>query len=83
MHHLVKCWSLGFRSCFTKTGHTTGDDALVNRAQRLMIDAQSLRNTRGKVVEDNISMSDEVIENCQTLFRFQVQGNAFLTTVER
>ncbi len=82
LRHLVKGGTIGPRSLRAVAGHCAGDDARIDAAQCVEIQAQALRHPGGKIAQDNIGFFHQPLEQLHTARRFQVDRHAFLVAVE-
>src|SRR5690606_19590822 len=83
LHHLVERGTLRIGPGAAEPGHRAGDDARVDRAQRCVIDAETLGDAHTEIVENHVGAAYQVFEHGQARFAFQVDAYAVLVPVQR
>ena len=82
LRDLIKTRPLAVGAILTEAGNRGQDDARVDLAQRLVVDAKAELHIRAKVLHHHIGSLDQRIENGATLFRLHVQGHGALVAMQ-
>src|SRR5262250_3150811 len=80
--NLVHTRAIPIRTALPKAGDAAVDDAGVDRAQALVIDAQTLFHPRAIVLHDNVSILRQALENGHGLRISEVECDALFVAVQ-
>jgi hypothetical protein len=67
---------------WSEAGDAGEDDAFVDLAQRLVIDAEPVLHIRTKVLHNHIGLLDHALERREAFWRFQIKRDAALVAVQ-
>ena len=82
LHDLVEGRALVVGAVFAEAGDRAGDDARIVRGQRVVVDAQPLGDAGGEVVQHHVGMAHQFVEQRQSRFGLQVDGDGTLVAIQ-
>lgn len=83
LHDLIERGPLRTRPRATKARDRASNDAWVDGGQRLVVDAQPLRDANAEVIEHDVRGNYQIFEHRQASGAFQVDANAVFVAVKR
>ena len=79
---LIEARPVAIGAVLTEAGNAGVDDALVDLAQRLVVDAEALFHVGAEILHHHVGLGDQAAEGGKPLRRLQVERDAALVAVQ-